>query len=297
MSIKRTITTGMRGFSISELEKFSGIKAHTLRTWEQRYGIPKPQRNIGNSRVYSIDEVRDILYIALLNRYGGKISVLTKLSSERLEQKTKLLSYDDSRQQLTVINMLISMYKMKVEAFENLLNSCFETWPVHAVINTVIYPFLKLTCLLWQGNKLPEEHLVVTVLRKKLIYAIERLGVSIKKDKTVLLFLTNTRQLDLALLYACYILTHAGVKVVYMGDDVSIENLGAVAQEVAPDYLFTYLPNKNCFRFDYLTNVLDEVSPRTRLVVIRRQEPSSVQQISDKVLSMNFDDALFFLSQ
>ena len=39
-------------FSIKELEKLSGIKAHTLRIWEQRYGILKPTRTDTNIRCY-----------------------------------------------------------------------------------------------------------------------------------------------------------------------------------------------------------------------------------------------------
>lgn len=29
----------MGKFSIKDLEKFSGIKAHTIRVWEKRYGL------------------------------------------------------------------------------------------------------------------------------------------------------------------------------------------------------------------------------------------------------------------
>ncbi|MBC7409620.1 MAG: MerR family transcriptional regulator, partial [Arcicella sp.] len=35
----------MSTYSIKDLEQLSGIKAHTLRIWEQRYDILKPDRS------------------------------------------------------------------------------------------------------------------------------------------------------------------------------------------------------------------------------------------------------------
>ncbi len=51
----------MKKFSIRELENFSQIKAHTLRIWEHRYGVFKPNRSKGNIRYYSLEEVKLLL--------------------------------------------------------------------------------------------------------------------------------------------------------------------------------------------------------------------------------------------
>ena len=39
-------------YSIKDLEKLCGIKAHTIRIWEQRYGLIKPKRTKTNIRYY-----------------------------------------------------------------------------------------------------------------------------------------------------------------------------------------------------------------------------------------------------
>ena len=59
-------------FSIKELEKLSGIKAHTLRIWEQRYGILKPTRTDTNIRCYCNEELKNLLNVSLLNNNGYK---------------------------------------------------------------------------------------------------------------------------------------------------------------------------------------------------------------------------------
>ena len=54
-----------KNFSIRELEKFSGVKAHTLRIWERRYAMLQPQRSAGNIRMYPLEELKRLLQVAV----------------------------------------------------------------------------------------------------------------------------------------------------------------------------------------------------------------------------------------
>ena len=58
----------MHNFTIKDLENLSGIKAHTIRIWEQRYSFLKPCRTCTNIRFYSNDELKKLLNVALLNK-------------------------------------------------------------------------------------------------------------------------------------------------------------------------------------------------------------------------------------
>ena len=51
-------------FTIKDMERFSGIKAHTLRAWEHRYDLLKPARGSGNYRLYTLNQLKKILQIA-----------------------------------------------------------------------------------------------------------------------------------------------------------------------------------------------------------------------------------------
>ena len=48
-------------FSIKDLENFSGIKAHTIRIWEKRYGLLNPERTDTNIRFYSLESLKKLL--------------------------------------------------------------------------------------------------------------------------------------------------------------------------------------------------------------------------------------------
>ena len=60
-------------FSIKDLENLSGIKAHTIRIWEQRYGVLKPQRTETNIRRYDDTELKLLL---------NKLTVASKLAKK-----------------------------------------------------------------------------------------------------------------------------------------------------------------------------------------------------------------------
>ena len=82
----------MNSFTLKDLENLSGVKAHTLRIWEQRYSFLKPSRTFTNISRYSNLELKTILNIALLNKYGFKISHIDKMTEE--ERNEKILSLD-----------------------------------------------------------------------------------------------------------------------------------------------------------------------------------------------------------
>jgi len=81
-------------YSIKDLEKLSGVKAHTLRIWEKRYGIINPKRTKTNIRYYLDEDLKSVLNIAFLNKSGIKISHIAKLSNAEINKKVAELSED-----------------------------------------------------------------------------------------------------------------------------------------------------------------------------------------------------------
>ncbi|MDX5437070.1 MAG: MerR family transcriptional regulator, partial [Pontibacter sp.] len=79
----------MAQYTIKELEHLSGIKAHTIRVWEQRYCILKPKRTETNIRYYDDADLKSLLNISLLNERGYKISKIAKMEPEQILQKVQ----------------------------------------------------------------------------------------------------------------------------------------------------------------------------------------------------------------
>ena len=106
----------MNSFTIKDLSNLSGIKAHTLRIWEQRYGFIKPNRSFTNIRYYSNEELKTILNIALLNKYGFKISLINKMSPAEMNDKILLLTQLEAQQERIINDLINHMISMDMEA-------------------------------------------------------------------------------------------------------------------------------------------------------------------------------------
>jgi DNA-binding transcriptional MerR regulator len=113
----------MNAFTIKDLELLSGIKAHTIRIWEQRYGFLKPQRTDTNIRYYTNDELKTVLNIALLNKYGFKISHIDRMSYPEIKDKIVSLSQSQAQQERAINDLIHHMVDMKIEDFEALLDA------------------------------------------------------------------------------------------------------------------------------------------------------------------------------
>lgn len=67
-------------FSVKELEHFTGVKAHTIRMWVQRYGLLLPARTPTNIRCYTGEDLKKMLNVVLLLENGYRISKVANLS-------------------------------------------------------------------------------------------------------------------------------------------------------------------------------------------------------------------------
>lgn len=262
----------MRQFSIKELERFSGIKAHTIRTWENRYGVLQPKRTPGNIRNYTLDDVKVLLNIGLLTKNGFRISQLVRLKPEEIEAKIKSLKDEQAQQDKTINSLIVCMLSSDVDEFECCLDTSVDDWGIDITIQKLIIPFLeKVDILSYKDNSI-EVHFAVTAVRKKLIRGIEHIKSAPKMAKSAMFFLPKGEHYDLLLLYMTYITKSKGSRILYLGTNVPKENLELVIQDKKPDYLFTYLPAGSPFDTAGFSKFLQQHLPQSQLLVAEAEK-------------------------
>ncbi|WP_020604019.1 MerR family transcriptional regulator [Spirosoma spitsbergense] len=234
----------MSTYSIKDLEQLSGIKAHTLRIWEQRYAIIAPQRSDTNIRAYDDQDLKLVLNIAMLKDNGYKISDISKLSLDDLYSKVitvtdKQLSYPDQIQALT-----LAMLDFNEDRFEQIITSNIQRFGFENTMIHIIYPFLNRIGVLWVTDTVgpAQEHFITNLIRQKLIVAIEenRRNQRANGDK-YLLFLPEGEYHEISLLFANYIISARSNKVIYLGQNLPFNELKLVYERHKPDYIFTVL--------------------------------------------------------
>jgi len=243
----------MNAFTIKDLENLSGIKAHTIRVWEQRYSFIKPQRTETNIRYYSNDELKTILNIALLNKYGYKISHIDKMPPEEIRTKIVSLSNAQAQQERIVNELIQYMVDLDIEGFESVLDDYILARGIDKAITQVIFPYMERIGILWLTNHInpAQEHLVTNIIRQKLIVGIEGIHNHIRVEQSVLLFLPEGEHHELGLLYMYYLLKNRGITTLYLGANVPVKDIEFVARLKKPDYLYTHLTSMaGSFNFD-----------------------------------------------
>ncbi len=234
----------MSYYSIKEIEQLSGIKAHTLRIWEQRYNFITPKRTDTNIRYYDDSDLRLVLNIALLKDNGHKISRICTMQQEDLQHEVmqlmdKKLGFSDQIQGLT-----LSMLELDEERFEKILSTNILQIGFERTMLNLIYPFFQKIGILWQTGAIApaQEHFISNLVRQKIIVAIDGQMVSSSSfNQKYLLYLPENELHEMSLLFSSYIIKSRNNKVIYIGQNVPLSDLLEIYENHNPDYLLTVL--------------------------------------------------------
>jgi DNA-binding transcriptional MerR regulator len=243
----------MNAFTIKDLENLTGIKAHTIRIWEQRYTFLRPQRTDTNIRYYNNEELKKILNISLLNKYGFKISHIDKMSEEDMRQKILGINNIQAQQERIVNALIQAMVDMNLESFEALIEDHIKVKGIEKTIHQIIFPFMERIGVLWITDHInpAQEHLVSNIIRQKLIVGTEAVNPLFHLKKSGLLFLPEGEYHELGLLFVQYLLKSRGIKVFYLGANVPLEDVEYVVKYKQPDFIYTHLTSvSSVFNFE-----------------------------------------------
>ncbi|MRG48534.1 MerR family transcriptional regulator [Chitinophaga sp. SYP-B3965] len=235
----------MNSFTIKDLESLTGIKAHTIRIWEQRYNVMRPKRKDTNHRIYDNGDLKHIMRIAYLYRHGYKISKIANMTDEEIKQ----LSLEEGGQKGThlhqvYINQLVeAMIDFDQTKFEKIFHNVLLRMGFEQTILKVIYPYMERIGLLWLVDCVipAQEHFAANIIRKKLMVAIDGLDLPKEGDEKFLLFLPEGEFHEVPLLFTQYMLKKHGCAVVNFGANVPLEDLSFYTDRKQVDHIYTHI--------------------------------------------------------
>ena len=221
-----------------------GIKAHTIRIWEQRYGIIKPNRTDTNIRYYCDTDLNLLLNIVVLNRNGHKISKIAKMSKEEIAEKVSAISEVNLNLDAQLDELTLAMVEMDEYKFDRVLTTNIEQLGFEKTMLQVIYPFLDKLSVFWlTGSINPiQENFISNLIRQKLIAAIDR--EPIKSGSNVdkfLIYLPEGENQELSLLFMHFLLKSRGKNVIYLGQNIALSDLFDACAIHKPDFIFTMI--------------------------------------------------------
>jgi DNA-binding transcriptional MerR regulator len=231
-------------YSIKDLERISGIKAHTIRIWEQRYNIISPNRTDTNIRHYNDEDLKSILNIGILNNSGYKISKIAKMHKDEITASVLEITGNNYDPNVQIDNLIIAMSEMDEDRFEKFLTANIVRFGFEKTFLEVLHPFMAKVAILWITNSInpAQEHFISNLVRQKLITAID--GADYKGDKEtkkVLLYLPENELHEINLLFANLFLKTHGFKTIYLGQSVPYADIKMVCNLHKPHYILTVI--------------------------------------------------------
>ena len=246
----------MNYFSIRDIENLSGIKAHTLRVWEQRFNLISPKRKAGNHRFYDNDDLKYILRIAYLYNQGYKISRIACLTEKEIHDLAVDVKYDKDNYEIFINWLMEASIDFDQERFENILRTAESAHGYEELVLKIIFPLLNKIGMLWlTGRVIPaHEHFASSFIKNQMIAAIEKLELPDPCTKRkVLLFAPKNEFHEIPLLFMWYLLKKSKVPVVYLGSNTDTELVFHYCSRQPVTeiyfYLITNLVNCNIDRF------------------------------------------------
>jgi DNA-binding transcriptional MerR regulator len=256
-------------FSISDIEHLSGIKAHTLRIWEQRYRILVPKRKESKHRFYDNEDLKRILQIAHLNRNGHKISKIARMTDEQIRTLTLQEELNESIYENFIHQFMEACRNFDEDRFNKFFHTVYQHLGFEKTVLHIFYPVLERIGRNWMTDQVMpvQEHFASNMISRKIQLAIQHLGVSQKGPLTIL-FNPENEHHEIPLLFIHYLLKRKGKRVVYFGADVSFEQLEEFTHRQKTDRLHLHLiTNLTPFSPDDLVQHLLQKFPKQQIVL------------------------------
>jgi MerR family transcriptional regulator, light-induced transcriptional regulator len=239
--IGNSVFIHMQVFTIRDIENLTGIKAHTLRIWEQRYDLFTPRRKESQHRIYDNEDLKQLLRISFLYHSGMKVSKIAALSQGQITELVNQATVGNMNYRVFINQLIEAALDFDENRFIGILNQVTEKIGFENCVVDLCYPFLVKIGLLWSTNNVipAQEHFTSYIIQNKIIVETEKLEVGNTLPSIVLMSPKGEFH-ELPLLFINYLLKKAGWATVYLGSNIQTMEAAEVVNRVGIHYLYIH---------------------------------------------------------
>lgn len=216
-------------YSITDLAELTGVNAHTLRVWEKRYGLLKPQRTETNIRYFLDQDLVQLQHIVSLYNHGVKISHIAEMSPEAIQEEARRIATlavndDDQFHQ--------ALLDMDVTRMETMLDNSIRKHGFESTLVGLVLPTIEKMEVWWLAGSIDEAHEACfrQLVKRKTIREIDALPHNCKGPR-VIMFLPKGNHQELNHLFMHFFLRKQGLCITDMGCDINLECASSALQK------------------------------------------------------------------
>lgn len=235
-------------YNLMVVLKETGLKADVLRIWERRYKLPHPMRTAGRHRIYSDYDIATIKWLKSRQAEGLSISRAVQLWKDLMAAgRDPLKDVAD----LKPFPSLVPPSGMNIEilrqqwlegclAFdavkaEEALNQAFALYPVEKACSAILQQGLNIIGEQWYLGRVSvqQEHFASELAIRRMEALINATPQPTRSQTVLVGCPLGEMHTFPALLLSLY-LQRTGLKVVYLGADLPIEQMDVAVESIHP---------------------------------------------------------------
>ena len=222
-------------FTISAVEKLTGVNKITIRAWETRHGFITPKRTETGRRLYTQDDIDRIKLAVQLKEQGVAISrVKGVIDDSHVAQPhhTKEGEWDFYRQQ-----MLEAIVAFDEDALDATYAKALSLFPLELVTKELMMPVLVTLGERWDRTEggIAEEHFFSLFMRNKLGGRLNMKATDATESQVLVAACLPGEMHELGLLVFAHAAKANGCRMVLLGSNVPVADILAVAKRVSCD--------------------------------------------------------------
>ena len=230
-------------YNIKAVKQATGLTAATLRAWERRYGVFEPQRSESGYRLYSERDVAALRWLKRRVDEGLSISQAVAVLQMHRDSTNAAAAPMSTPQVNTELPSLSDLHRQLIKALlafdensaDHILSEAFAMHGVEATCELVIAPAMVEIGDRWRRGEVSvvDEHFASHYVRRKLEAMVNVTPVHETAPMLVLGCAPGDWH-EVALVLLAFFLRRQGYRVIYLGQNVPLENLVAELQRLRP---------------------------------------------------------------
>jgi DNA-binding transcriptional MerR regulator len=229
VSVEGLYTASMRGYvRIGELSRRTGVSETTLRAWERRYALLRPERSEGGFRLYADDDVARVR--SMQEHLGRGVSA---------SEAARLALDEPETSGVPPAEGLANDLSAALEALDDVaaqaaLDRTLGTLSVEGALRDVLLPVMSGVGQGWEDDQaaIAREHFATNLVRGRLL-ALAR-GWDLGGGPRALLACAPDEQHDLGLIAFGLALRARGWRITYLGPNTPVTTLSEAARLIQP---------------------------------------------------------------
>ena len=218
---------------IGELSRRTGVGVDTLRAWERRYGLLRPERSPGGFRLYGPGDEERVRAMKALIDSGMSAAEASRLTgppdpaSVAAERRT-----DEAPDHAPRLGAALERFD---ETDANaILDDALARFTIDAVASRVLLPVMHNIGERWESGEISvaQEHFATGVLRGRMLSLGRNWGAG--AGPLALLACPPGERHDLGLIAFGLVLRERGWRIAFLGSDTPIETIADAVAKLAP---------------------------------------------------------------